>query len=123
MHMSNVFVYHVTGCTYSRIIFTSYVYLKDIYKTLKWIGKLSKLEYYFLCGKVNLSVIHPTHITIYSFGITMLRGGSRTAATSKMEHFVIIVNGWKRLTIITKSSILDVAAALAPPLMFSSKAL
>ena len=23
------------------------------------------------------------------------RGGSRTAATSKMEHFVIIVNGWK----------------------------
>ena len=24
------------------------------------------------------------------------RGGSRTAATSKMEHFVIIVNGWKQ---------------------------
>ena len=118
MHMSNVFVYHVTRCTYSRIIFTSYVYLKDIYKTLKWIGKLSKLEYYFLCGKVNLSVIHPTHITIYSFGITMLRGGSRTAATSKMEHFVIIQNN-----IITKSSILDVAAVLDPPLMFSSKAL
>ena len=23
------------------------------------------------------------------------RGGSRTAATSKMERFVIIVNGWK----------------------------
>ena len=32
-----------------------------------------------------------------------LRGGSRTAAASKMEHFVIIVNGWKQLTIITKS--------------------
>ena len=41
-------------------------------------------------------------------------GGSRTAATSKMEHFVIIVNGWKPLTIITKSSILDVAAVLDP---------
>ena len=45
------------------------------------------------------------------------RGGSRTAATSKMEHFVIIVNGWKPLTIITKCSILDVAAVLDPPLV------
>ena len=45
-----------------------------------------------------------------------LSGGSRTAATCKMEHFVIIVNGWKPLTIITKSSILDVAAVLDPPL-------
>ena len=44
------------------------------------------------------------------------RGGSRAAATSKMERFVIIVNGWKPLTIITKRSILDVAAALDPPL-------
>ena len=45
------------------------------------------------------------------------RGGSRTAAMSKMEHFVIIVNGRKPLTIITKSSILDVAVVLDPPLM------
>ena len=44
------------------------------------------------------------------------RSGSRAAATSKMERFVIIVNGWKPLTIITKRSILDVAAALDPPL-------
>ena len=44
------------------------------------------------------------------------RGGSRTAATSKVEHFVIIVNGWKPLTIIAKSSTLDVAAVLDPPL-------
>ena len=44
------------------------------------------------------------------------RGGSRAAATSKMECFVIIVNGWKPLTIITKRSVLDVAAALDPPL-------
>ena len=44
------------------------------------------------------------------------RGGSRTAATSKMEHFVIIVNSRKPLTIIPKRSILDVAAALDPPL-------
>ena len=44
------------------------------------------------------------------------RSGSRTAATSKMERFVIIVNGWKPLTIITKCSILDIAAVLDPPL-------
>ena len=44
------------------------------------------------------------------------RGGSRTTATSKMEVFAIIVNSWKTLTIITKSSILDVAAVLDLPL-------
>ena len=41
----------------------------------------------------------------------MTRGGSRTAATSKMERLVI-----KPLTIITKRSILGVAAVLDPPL-------
>ena len=41
------------------------------------------------------------------------------AATSKMKHFVIIVNDWKPLTIITKRSISDVAAALDPPLLFN----
>ena len=46
-----------------------------------------------------------------------LRGRSRAAATSKMERFVVIVNGWKPLTIITKCSILDVEAALDPPLI------
>ena len=47
----------------------------------------------------------------------LTRGGSRTAATSKMERFVIIVNGLKPLTVITKRSILDVAAVLDPPLL------
>ena len=44
------------------------------------------------------------------------RGGSRVSGTSKMERFVIIANGWNPLTIITKCSILDVAAILDPPL-------
>ena len=48
------------------------------------------------------------------------RGGSRAAATSKMECFVIIVNGLKPLTIITKHSSLDIAAALDPLLVESS---
>ena len=50
----------------------------------------------------------------------MVRDGSRAAAISKMEYFVIIVNGWRPLTIITKYSILDVAAALDPSLMIIS---
>ena len=49
--------------------------------------------------------------------VSISRGGSRAAATSKMECFVIIVNGSKLLTIITKHSILDVAEALDPPLI------
>ena len=49
-----------------------------------------------------------------------IRGGSRTAAISKMERFVIIVHGWKPLTIITKRSILDVVAVLDTPLPICS---
>ena len=48
---------------------------------------------------------------------SITRGGSRTAETSKMERFLIMVNGWKPLNFITKRSILDVAAALDPPLV------
>ena len=47
------------------------------------------------------------------------RGGSRAAATSKMEPFVIIVNGFQPLTIIKKRSIFDVAAVLDPPLTWN----
>ena len=43
--------------------------------------------------------------------------GSRAASTSKMERFVIIVNGFQSLTIIIKRSILDVAAVLDPSLV------
>ena len=42
-----------------------------------------------------------------------------TAATSKMEHFVIIVYGWKPMTVVKKSSTLDIAAVLDPPLSLS----
>ena len=51
-----------------------------------------------------------------AFDEGMFRGGSRASATSKMERFVIIVNDCKPLTIITKHSILDVAADVDPPL-------
>ena len=57
----------------------------------------------------KLPIIHTYYI--------ILRGGSRAAAASKMDCSVIIVNGFQPLTIITKRSILDVAAALDPPLI------
>ena len=58
-----------------------------------------------------------TKINIKNQNIIITKGGSRAAATSKMERFVIIGNGFRPLTIITKRSILDVAAALDPPLI------
>ena len=45
------------------------------------------------------------------------RDGSGTTATSKMELFVIIDNGFQPLTIIKKNSILDVAVVVDPPLL------
>ena len=49
------------------------------------------------------------------------RDESRVAAISKMEHFMTIVKGLKSLTVITKHSILDVTAALDPPLISVTK--
>ena len=67
----------------------------------------------FLVGTNSLfSMIHS-----YFAGWSIFTGGSRTAATSKVEFFVIIVNDVQSLTIITKSSTLDVAAVLDPPLI------
>ena len=48
--------------------------------------------------------------------LKLSRGGSRAAATSKMEGFVIIVNGFYPLTIITKRSILVIATVQDRPL-------
>ena len=66
-------------------------------------------------GKVILVKHRSTYVRVHTFRITH-RDGSRTAATSKMKLFVIIVNGFQPLTIITKCSILDVPAVLDPPL-------
>ena len=52
------------------------------------------------------------------FDTIVSKGGSRTAAISKIERFVIIVNGFQPVTIVTKRSILDVVAVLDPPLSF-----
>ena len=52
---------------------------------------------------------------IYFRCVSIFRGGCRAAATSKMEHLAIIVKGFQSLTI-PKCSILNVVAALDPPL-------
>ena len=66
-------------------------------------------------NSLNIAAFSSLDITpsFYNF---VTRDRSRTAATSKMERFLIIVNGFQPLTIITKHSILDVAAVLDPPL-------
>ena len=61
------------------------------------------------------TVCLPFWLTFWNF--LVIRGASRTATTSKMELFVIIVNGWKSLTIITNCVILAGAAVLDPPLV------
>ena len=67
-------------------------------------------------------ILVPLHACAYQrVRIVSFRGGSRTAATSKMECLVIIVNGFQPLTAMTKRSILDVAAVLDPPLSFSEQ--
>ena len=60
------------------------------------------------------------HVNIFevvAVKFSVHRDGSRAAVTSKMERFVIIVNGWKPLTIITTRSIFGAAAVLDPPLV------
>ena len=85
----------------TNILLVSHILL---FKTKNKFAKHEKLECFPYCTP---------HRAITS---TCIRGGSRNAATSKMEHFVIIVNGFQLLTIITKSSMFDAAAVLDPPL-------
>ena len=85
-----------------------------------WTIRLEKFIHRFV-DQVQM-IKNVERITLIRFSVLefhngfTVRGGSRTAATSKMQWFVTAVNGWKPLTIITKRSILDVAAVLDPPL-------
>ena len=75
-----------------------------------------------LLQKMGVNICHHTkhainalqhkNKTIVLTGFDLIRSGCRTAATSKMELFVIIVTGFQPLNIITESSTLDVAAVL-----------
>ena len=69
-----------------------------------------------LCGSGWFSQCPNITDTFHAVIVKSNRGGYRTAATSKVKFFVLIVNGFHLLAIITKSSTLDVAAVLDLPL-------
>ena len=93
---------------------------KRSFKSWRRLILLLLLLYLFYYSKVfnSYSRILCNRDIIYYLCIT-IRGGSRVAATSKMERFLVIDNGFQPLTIITKRSILDVSAALDLPLAMS----
>ena len=63
------------------------------------------------CYLLILGLIFKSNVPVFCRNS---RGRYRTAATSKMERLLIIVNDFQLLTIITKCSILDVVAVLDP---------
>ena len=101
-------------------------FLTDIYRNIQtfafkvlqecssWASRNGAVQLFFLTP--NRNMFAGKFVKSERF-LAVFRGGSRAAAASKMERFVIIVNGWKLLSIITKRSILDVAAVLDPPLV------
>ena len=66
--------------------------------------------YFHKCTSIKTTLKQNTPKT-HQISKKIFRGGPKAAAKSKLEHFVIIVNGWK-------SSILIVAAVLDPQLVF-----
>ena len=91
-------------------------------------GTFHAVLLFYMMGTSNLNGLRITSFIAYNWNFfytsfLIFRGGSRTAGTSKMELFVIIVNGWKSLTIITKCSVLDVRAVLDPTLKITLKVL
>ena len=62
-------------------------------------------------GEKSFCIFQRFESRFFSDKVKKRRDESRAAVTSKMERFVIIVNGWNPLTIITKHSIFDVAVA------------
>ena len=118
----------VTLCiTKSKICFTLQVSIHETYSWDKYF--LPILNYYHWyyelplnkikteIKKASLKNLRPNQVEKHGKYKSIPRDGSRTAAASKMELFVIIVNGFQPLSIITKCSILDVTSDLDPPLI------
>ena len=55
-------------------------------------------------------------LTIPHSSISYRRGGSTAPTTSKMKLFMTIINSLQPLVIVIKSSILDIAEVLDPPM-------
>ena len=98
---NSYFPKHALRVSLPFVLRVSFIFLQEYRKVSINLGrgKLSKIEIAYFCQVF----------------CEIFRGGSRTAATSKMELFLTIVNGFQPLTVVKKSSILDVTAALDPP--------
>ena len=96
----------VHGCMLTTILM--FIFLKFFWFIFFWANLVRKIWCYLKWLESS--------ICIHLHSSSPL-GGSRAAVTSKMERFVIIVNVFQPLTVITKHSILDVTAALDPPLV------
>ena len=83
----------------------------DLKFTCNFVYFYLKTFFFLLCTSLSLSIgkLWWLFIVFSEFIVSKekSRGVSRTAAKSKLEFFVTKVNGWKRLTFVTKSSILD----------------
>ena len=101
MWLCNLQLQHIKPVLKLRV----YEHYNDLYKARPIILSICRLLFW--------TVIE---LLLFWTAVVYTRGGSRTAATFKMERFVIVVNGWKPLTILTKCSILDAAENLEPPL-------
>ena len=95
------------------------IIVNDLYESYKMMvySSIRKLylAYFFIQWMFMLFILRWDETTISQNKVSVVRGRSRTTATSKMEHCVIIVNGFQPSIMITKRPILDVAAVLAAP--------
>ena len=84
-----------------------FLHYKSWYYCVYFNGSCFKSNNYYVLMNFCQSGLHLREVS---------RSRSKAVSASKMDHFVIIANGWKPLTIITKRSVLDVASALDSPL-------
>ena len=106
------------NCTLFFLVFVNFLF--SDFKTILLCHYFISLVSFNNSFLANLSqIINFQHVSFTYAHMqrrTNARSGSRTAATSKMEHFEIIIKGWKPLTVFSKSSILDAVAVLDAPL-------
>ena len=101
----------------SKDFFSKRDQIRNFLRIWSHLLKKSLMENFIFCAVYRAFPLIGLYNNIEKTTFQISRGGSRTAATSKVELFAIIANGFQLLPIITKSSILDLAAVLDPPLI------
>ena len=109
------------------LIYLSYIFENAFRLIIGYVQRYKCLDMSFLiffhvviivlvvCVQIKIKSIHQSQRRIQD--CCNIQGGALVIiVTSTMERFMIIVNGWKKLTIIPKRTSVDVAAVLDPPL-------